>query len=444
MNYLAGRQNPIHEVLDDELNKMLGVLALEFSKEWLNTRNNNPVQQLWQRQDWLSTCELLLLGNAIKTLKPIAAKWVSDQVKTIKQEDKNNRRGALFELLALSLFDGEGVSIKPAARNNPGYDGTILLPRSHSIKVSIKSYGMSNHQQEFNNQCNILESELKKALSERQLTAVGFLVRAKNYPTQSDWEILRRRLPQILDSCQSGNYEPFEDINKSCWVIKVQNLSIEDEQFSPIHRSYTFLVVSPYHNNERKNLYDKLDEACANFTKHSVSIDPLTTTVVFIDVPTSASITSCKEWATQYFQERENSPIGLVVFYQPTVVTDEQMINHCLSLVDSSEFSRWLKLYNSKNNSSEPPISASVFVGGVSDEPTRLCWNGNISIPINDLYVYQKGEHYLLAQGREDGTQYGHIRKQASGIFQHLVVPQSEGHLILKGIFPPSDELLLW
>ncbi|MFO5474671.1 MAG: hypothetical protein ACLBM2_12360, partial [Dolichospermum sp.] len=60
MNYLLGRQNPIHEVPSNKLNEMLAILVSEFGEEWLNTGNSNPVQQLWQRQDWLSTCELLL------------------------------------------------------------------------------------------------------------------------------------------------------------------------------------------------------------------------------------------------------------------------------------------------------------------------------------------------------------------------------------------------
>ncbi len=139
MNYLLGRQNPIHEVPSNKLNEMLAILVSEFGEEWLNTGNSNPVQQLWQRQDWLSTCELLLLGNSLKILKPVAPNWVSEQVKLIKKEDRNNRRGALFELLALSLFDGEGVSIKPAANSNPGYDGTVFLPRNASIQISVKS-----------------------------------------------------------------------------------------------------------------------------------------------------------------------------------------------------------------------------------------------------------------------------------------------------------------
>ena len=445
MNYLVGRQNPIHEVPIDKLNKMLAILVSEFGEEWLNTGNSNPVQQLWQRQDWLSTCELLLLGNSLKILKTVAPNWVSEQVKLIKQEDKNNRRGALFELLALSLFDGEGVSMKPAANSNPGYDGTVFLPRNASIQISVKSYGMSSHQQEFNNQCSIVEAQLVKALSEHQLNAVGFYIFAKNYPNRTDWEILRKRLPEILDSVQNGTGDSFEDLQKSCWEIIIRSLPINNYQFSQTHRSYTFLVCSPYHKNEYKNLYDKLDEAYANFTRHSGIIDPLTTRMVFIDIPSSASIKLCKEWATQYFQERENSPIGLVVFYQPTVVTDAHkgstFINHCVSLIDSPECERWLKLYNP----SSPPISTTIFIGRISDEPIPLTLqNGDISMPIDEHYCYQQGHHYLLAQIKEDGTQYGQLEKQASGIFRHIVSLQPEGQLIVKGIFPTSDELLLW
>ncbi|MBD2386851.1 hypothetical protein [Cylindrospermum sp. FACHB-282] len=302
MDYLGGRQNPIPEVPIRELNKMLAVLVSEFDAGWLRSGYTNPVQKLWQRMDYLSTCELLLLGNALKKLKPIDPHWVSAQVKLIKQEDKNNRRGALFELLALSLFDGEGVSVRPAASSNPGYDGTVLLPRNASIQVSVKSYGTSSHQEVFNNQCSMIEALLTAALSKRQLNAVGIYVFAKSYPTQSDWEVLKRRLPAMLDSVENRTNDSFEDIQNSCWDIIINNLHIENCQFSPIHKSYTFIVCSPYHKNEYKNLYSKLDDAYVNFTRHAGSVDPLTTRMVFIDIPTSASITLCKEWAKQYFQ----------------------------------------------------------------------------------------------------------------------------------------------
>ncbi|MBD2387512.1 hypothetical protein [Cylindrospermum sp. FACHB-282] len=63
---------------------------------------------------------------------------------------------------------------------------------------------------------------------------------------------------------------------------------------------------------------------------------------------------------------------------------------------------------------------------------------------LDDHYFYQQGHHYVLAQIREDGTHYGQLEKQASGILRHFVSLRPEGQLILKGIFPPSDELLLW
>ncbi|WP_353930944.1 hypothetical protein WJM97_22240 [Okeanomitos corallinicola TIOX110] len=81
--------------------------------------------------------------------------------------------------------------------------------------------------------------------------------------------------------------------------------------------------------------------------------------------------------------------------------------------------------------------------GEVSDKPIPLTLQ-NGSIPIDDHYCYQQSHHYLLAQIKEDGTKYGQLEKQASGIFRHIVSQHPEGQLIVKGIFPPSDELLLW
>ena len=104
LDYLKNRFNPIRDVDLKLLNEMLCAVDNQFGEKWLKSGNANPVQLLWCREDPLATNELFLLGDAILRGQAVDQKWVQEQVKIIKSGDSNNRQGALFELLALSMF----------------------------------------------------------------------------------------------------------------------------------------------------------------------------------------------------------------------------------------------------------------------------------------------------------------------------------------------------
>jgi hypothetical protein len=139
IDYLSERQNPLRNTDTAELNMLFDTLVAEFTKDWLAAGGDNPVQTLWARKDDLATIELTLLGHAIHRLQRVDPRWVGQQVKKIKGKDRNERQGALYELLALSLFDDDGIRVQPARKGNPGYDGTVFLPENIAIKASLKN-----------------------------------------------------------------------------------------------------------------------------------------------------------------------------------------------------------------------------------------------------------------------------------------------------------------
>jgi hypothetical protein len=446
MDYLGGRQNALKEIPVSELNAMLSAVVEAFGEDWLKAKGNNPVQILWNRRDALATNELLLLGNAIRVLRQSHPKWVKRQVGFIIKAEVNNRRGALFELLALSLFEG---TVTPSVGSNPGYDGTVRLPAGGSIQVSIKSHGLSPHQQNFKKKCEDIERFIAAGLEQRHINRLTILLGASQFvDSQTEYSKLKRAIPNVLDDIR-GMPEPYfkvYGISGTPWTISVASFPKDCGPLSTNHISYTFIAICPYHRNERKRLFDKLDEACSNFKKAGNLPDKFTR-LIFIDIPESASITLCKEWVEQYFSENSSTTVGAILLYQPTVASamdgSTSQIKHCVNIILGPEYGKWAALWPR----GQALLEMAVLVGSVSFSPAPLMiTNGKKQIPIDGQYIYQQGQHFVLSEVKGDGTIVGRVENIASGISVHCVmsIPGQAGELLLKGVFPPHRELLLW
>ena len=143
IDYLAHRQNLISEVPVAELNGYLATLATEFGQDWLERDDRNPIQILWKRRDGLATNELLLLGQAVRTLMKANAAWTRRQVKRMRSTEAGTRAGAIFEVFGLNLFATPTQAIEPAKESNPGYDGRVVLEDGSSLILSLKNHGIS-------------------------------------------------------------------------------------------------------------------------------------------------------------------------------------------------------------------------------------------------------------------------------------------------------------
>ncbi len=53
------------------------------------------------------------------------------------------------------------------------------------------------------------------------------------------------------------------------WTIMIQPMLDPNVQYHPDYNTYTTIITSIYHVNEHNNLFSKLQDACANLSKHS-------------------------------------------------------------------------------------------------------------------------------------------------------------------------------
>ena len=231
---------------------MMTALVDEFDQKWLESVGTNPVQLLWKRNDPLAFNELCQLGDAILRGKSANKDWVKRRIRTIKLADSNNRKGSLFELLALSMFVRRDVKIVPAPEDNPGYDVTVILPSGGAMKISLKNYGLSASYSSFKKRCREVENSVVTWLKERAINAVVITVFFTEYPNQEDWTKLEEDLVCLIEKFKTCCCPKM--LQAASYELSIDRLS--DHEFSSNYQSYTLRFFCPYYQNEHKKLTD--------------------------------------------------------------------------------------------------------------------------------------------------------------------------------------------
>ena len=260
-----------------------------------------------------------------------------------------------------------------------------------------------------------------------------FIKSVDTYPQDKNWETLRQLLPQVIRQASELGGGVFAASDNS-WILIVRPLESEYD-YHPNFLSYKFHMTSPHHKNEYKNLIDKLNSACTNLTKHAVLLSPENRNVIYIHLPASAPVKKCVEWADNYMDDFQEQPISYVLFYQPTISTnleeDTSYIHHCFVQSESKSV---------PSKSVFPKHDLTIPVGIANSEPSTLELRlGDKTFTIEEEYIFQSGNFYV--RGHKEGNQETFdIRKRASGVFVHAVIGDGA---VMKGIFPPQDELLI-
>jgi hypothetical protein len=450
MEFYKNRQ-PIPGISEEELEKAFKAFLDAFTEEWLTKNNYHPLRALWKRGDVLSSNEILSLGNAINEVSKIDSIWLRNQIKLMKSAERNNYLGAFAEVISIDLLNGKNHPTVPAKSNQPGYDALMALPPSpKNIRLSIKNYGQSKHESTFVKWAAKTEELIIKLLKKYKYYPVTVWIDCPSqYPSDAKWKMLHSHLDNIFKTKKNAD-DPFSALCTEVpeWIVIISPHISNNEPLHPNYNSYTFVLSSVYHQNENDNLLSKIQDACANLTKHSATENDEIKNFLFIHLSPLASITKCKEWLDAYFIEYPEKPISAVLFHQPSVVTNLQTgssnINHYFfPYIRNERLNDWLP--------QGFQFTFTMPIGTVSNEPALYSLNfthpdGKIeTISVNDRYMYQRGNHYIQMQPDGKGGFAGNISQLAPGVFSNIVVelPNQPGQAVIAGKFPPSDELLI-
>lgn len=363
-DHLRQRQNvlraPVREIED-----RLDAVAQAFGETWLEGSGTLPLQQLWKRHDALATNQLVWFGDAIIGMRVMDARWTDGELSKVKSGDVSNRKGAEFELLGLNIF-AKRHRVVPAVGSNPGYDGTLEFTDAARLALSLKNYGRSTHEQAVQEKGAKLETAFLKAMMETSRNGIDLRIIATHYPSDADWDRLIASLPNIM---ASNPGIPGHAARDGIWTVMMQPLSGFEPRTAP-SLSYQVIVLTPLHKNERQNLISKLDEAYANAQKHAKQDSDLCRGVL-IHLPENASVKSCESWAREYFADRPDGLVDLVLLYQTNVVAlsqDTSGIGHSMTAVPGPRYSAWQTPARGKRRG---PIG-DFYVGTILAQPAGL------------------------------------------------------------------------
>lgn len=405
----------------------------------------------------MATNELFSLAYSIKELSKIDTKWIKEQIKLAKSKERNNYRGAIFEIMTLSLLNSVDHPVVPAKINQAGYDGLVTKSGNQELRVSIKNYGTSNSQQRFEKKAKEIEQIILKLLRKYNYPPSRILLDFPDkYPEEREWKMLIDRIDNIFQN-QRNAEEPFvalvepidssrelsRENNRVVFMLIAYPFKIKTEQFHPKFNSYTLMISAAYHQNEHLNLYSKIEEACANLSTHSANENNKIINSLFIHLPDTISLAKCKDWLIEYFTTFPDKPISIVFLYQPTVALDlaknQTVINNCLNV------------YIRANRNIKGNYSFCIPVGRISEESSNIIFIAEYpdgrreTIPLENRYIYQHGEHYMKMLPDGKGGFHGNIQKLGNGVFANSIIeiPGQSGSAVISGRFAPQDELLI-
>ena len=413
------------------------VIADLFGKEWLGSGENNELQKLWKRTDWIAHTELLIFGHCLEKCWLINKDRAKYFVETIKKSsNRNERRGCIYEIIVAGAYYDEGSTLVefPPNPNNPGYDLKLIQDKI-TIYISIKTYGLFQRVDEFVEKSKEIEGLIKQNINNGCNSV--FIIDDRSHPNLLDWNSLQEVLPKLLISNSKkidDNWSIFVKYTTGNSPTIIKNI-FREGSISPEMASYILFLITRLHKNDLKNLFDKIDDACINFEDHGEDNSDAVN-IIFVRVPREIDLESCKLKIDDYFEHKQSSKVSGIFLYQPEFVfvnSSGESLTHCYEFIINPN-NKEIKhiniipkfLYGLTNKGSVPIM----FVTGINDIMSKDV----------EYYKYQSGHIFYQPSNEKEKPMI------INGILIEPLIsstPIDENSIIRRQLLPENDALLL-
>lgn len=426
-NYLEQRQNVIEDISGDEINGWLNKMVEYLGGDiWFSKSHNaaHPIVKLWNRKDFMATNELVNFARAVDILEKKDKKWLKRTMEIVAGKNLNNVKGAIFEILALSVFSDDQCKVIPAAEGNPGIDGTIVFHSGVKLNLSIKNYGISNAEKNFQNFMGEVYEYFWKEAEKRKIFTVELVLEMKKY---LDGDRDKSEIKKLVQEALNQFSKTF-CVNIHGDIANISVRPIKGYDFAREKCSNIFLASSPLHKNEYKNLRDKLDDACNNLVQHKPKENGTEHNGIVIHLHEDADIDSCQEEMQNYLNDNQDLPISFIILYQPTITFNRSeqkySVFHAIKPVIS------IKRIAAKSIDI-PVIEFFLGYAGIETPKRTLFVDNKEFVELRDVYLYQKGEIFERARVMADGSIGGQLRSVAPGVRLNAVMPLNKKRKML-------------
>jgi hypothetical protein len=252
------------------------------------------------------------------------------------------------------------------------------------MMLSIKNHGISSAELRFREKAAGIKDAFLQAAAKHGRNGFMHRILATAHPDETDWKQLRDRMDGIVATTN----RPSDGI----WNGWLRRLPPVYDPLSLQHLSYVFQLAAPYHPNEQNNFYDNIRKGIANLRKHHAAVPDDVCRTLLLRLSASAAIRQCAEWARTYFDDLPDTPVELILLYQAIPATElaagTTAIAHYTAFVPGPRFSKW------QAGKSARRFVFRFLVGKLVPEPVRqVLTDGTQTMPIDGLYLFQKGGH---------------------------------------------------
>jgi hypothetical protein len=254
------------------------------------------------------------------------------------------------------------------------------------------------------------------------------------------WDKLKQDVKDILNGQLDGTAKKHRVRGR--WNICLKNIAPEFHPLSTRQISSVVFVCARAHKNEQNKFIDDLRKGCSNIVRHTKDHPESACPVLFVRLCANASISNCVEWAHDYFEQFPTERVGLILLYQAAVVTSNNTTSftHYLLPIQGPQFEAWAHPVGK-------PVrrlpNMAMLIGVIANEAPRKVIQGDSGqIPLDDTYVYQRGDIYRFYRLQGSGLQ-AHLSNPAPRIKIHAEIENDGGSCILQMISPKTGELLL-
>lgn len=414
-----------------------------FGEKWLNTEGKNPVQITWKRKDAFAEMEVITLGDCLNVLKKDHRKWILDNIQTIKSNELNNARGAIFEVLLAGYqkkmeMENHSFEVIPARQHQKGYDVSLKFKDDFVENISIKWLASSRHNDVFQEKMKKLESKIKEAIKKFPRYSFHVSISLGKYPSNAqDWSKIENKTIKSFEKSSFANYMYDDDF------IKVKVYTVTHHKNMKLYsgkQSYSFIVFSPYHKNEEDNIFSKMQKAAHTTNKNSPESSNMIKNTCFIRIPNFVDPDLCRKICIKNKEIMEYNNLQLIFFYNATIGTqleeNESYIMH--------NFSIFITNINQLISTTKNHTTGLSFPCGYSSDQyyvNKLVNERGETFSLANKYIYQSGKCFIDYGDHLEGRKC-FIDTDPDGIETYYVV-QIPGGSVDIAAYKGTGELFL-
>jgi hypothetical protein len=372
---------------------------------WLTGGTGHPVKELWARKDYSGLVEVLSVGSAFDRMKGRLPPALQKKIRNaIKDNDRDNGAGLIFELMAMSMFDAPHHQVEvPPDANQKGFDFSVQVKSDHIVRVSCKAVNPSFEEKSFLKSSALLARRMQpKVEAGLPLFVIASLAEnaaEHNLDSQKIGHVLIQEYQNWLNQAawRPKNYQSQHSIQD--WNLTFSHLSpLIPHHFHSSYGSYTFLATSLHRTNEEGRFLRKLSDAAAGLKEFS-DVGMERSNMIALKIPSSISITLARAFLEKNLPEFTH--ISAVFLYRTQLVPSENQSSAlvCHELEIFSNPSAVVKIEEVFGGEFNFNLNGLIGITGKKIE--RKITLSGVEYDVSDRYVLQKGHHYYSITNNE-------------------------------------------